>query len=286
MRIALLAVGLLASLSLTGCQGTVYSQQGGIPRSKVYRNVVSISPSATELVVGLGAKITGRTASDDYPPTIKDVTVVMKGVKPNYEEISAMQTQLVVYDSELFSESDIAKFRELNIDTFDVNSNSIAELEDKVQKLGALLGLETMASAYVDRIRKAIDSVSGAAPEPKRKIAIILPGNGSEHLIAGNKSFLAELYDKLGGQLVGPDANNFVPLNAESFRALNPDLIIVGGKADSIRKDPRFAGMKAITGDHIFEFINQGLLIRRGVRVDKLAESLFNIMVTKGGSGQ
>src|SRR5688572_17311240 len=119
MRFRAFFFAFIAVLSVTaGCKRSL-QQVGGTAPAKQYATVVSISPSATELLSSKVTNVTllGRTAQCNWPSTNAKVAVVMKGVKPNYEQIVQHKPEVVVYDDQLFPDhADIAKFKELGID--------------------------------------------------------------------------------------------------------------------------------------------------------------------------
>lgn len=226
----------------------------------------------------------GRTASCDYPEPAKTVPVVMNGVKPNYEAIAGMKPDLVLYDKDLFSDADLAKFKELNIETLDLGGNTLEQFQESLMALGARVGVETAASEMADKIFKTAADRKANAPQVPPKVAILLPGNGTDPLINGTEGFLADCVKEVGGEPVGPKAKGFVAINAEQFKALDPDLIVVGGDGTSIMKDPRFASIKAVKNKNVQSFGNQSILLRKGSRVDKLVDTLGKMLLIQGGN--
>jgi iron complex transport system substrate-binding protein len=245
---------------------------------------VSLSPSTTELVadISYGSKLVGRTQADNFPASVAKVTVVAS-VKPDYEMIATLKPDLVVYDSDLYNESDIAKIKTLGADTWVMSARTIDDYADQVRKLSALLGAEMNGSTYVDKVLAARDSALGEVKKNPAKVAIILPGQGSEHMIAGIKSFYADAVKGAGATPIGPDAEKFVTISPEWLISENPDAIVIGvNKADppgaaeavnAILKDGRFRNVKAIAKKQIIP-MDQDVLLRRGWRVDKLIDAL------------
>ncbi|RYG87739.1 cobalamin-binding protein, partial [bacterium] len=93
MRRALLVLLPLASLVLGGLAtgGCQQAQAiGGKARPTIYRRIVSLSPSTSEVLVSNGIPLSGRTAACDYPANVKSVPVVA-GVKPDYEALAKVK---------------------------------------------------------------------------------------------------------------------------------------------------------------------------------------------------
>ena len=92
-------------------------------------------------------------------------------------------------------------------------------------------------------------------------------------MIAGVKSFQADVVKAATGQPVGPDAQKFVSLNAESLIAMNPDIILTAGSPDPIYDDARFKSLTAVKKNRVRGVV-QDVILRRGVRVPELIENL------------
>ncbi|RYG44919.1 hypothetical protein EON79_13850, partial [bacterium] len=253
--VPLLAMAVL----LAGCQSTAITA-GGIRRSKRISSVVSLSPSTTELssAVGFTQFLKGRTAADDYPLNMLNAVPIVASVKPDYEKIKEANPGLIVYDASLYNASDIQKIKELGFDTFEIKGNTLKDFQKEIYLLAAKVGGETTASTYVDRIVFAANAAKGDAPSPMPKVAVILPGSGGEHYIAGTKSFLADVIRNSGGEPVGPDADKFVVLSPESILASAPDTIVVGvdkstaaAQVGTVLNDARLRTVPAIVNKRI-----------------------------------
>jgi ABC-type hemin transport system substrate-binding protein len=100
-----------------------------------------------------------------------------------------------------------------------------------------------------------------------------MPGEGTEHYIAGLKSYQADLIRCSGADPVGPDENRMVPMNAESLISLNPDVIVVAGKVDSVLADPRLKATNAVKNKKVIG-VKQDIILRAGARIDSLIQNL------------
>jgi len=288
-RLTRFAVAIFAFAGLIGC-GAQAVTEGGKPRPKVYQNVVSLSPGTTEIIssTNFTQVLKGRTAADDFPQSALSAPVVAS-VKPDYELLAEMKPDLIVYDSQLYNESDVEKIKALGADTFVFESNTLDGFIEELYKLAALLGSEVNTISYIENIYRERNSALGDAPENRPKLAIVLPGDGTEHLIAGTKSFAANMAAEAGAQPVGPDADRFVPLSPEAFIQQNPAVIVVpytrvpGDDATSrnnarrsaqkLLDDPRFKNVQAVVNGQMIA-IDEDVLTRRGFRVNQLIEGI------------
>ena len=251
---------------------------GGKRAPVVYTKVVSLSPSASELAGGTFARaIIGRTASCNTPDKVLDAPIVMTGVKPDYEKIARLKPDVVVYDKDLISEQDLAKFKELGIQTFGFGGDTVDEFMDSFYEFGRFTRVETLGGEYAESIDRARGAANAAPPEPRVTTAIVMPGSGAEHYIVGTDGFLADVVKCSGGRLVGPKGKLFVQLNAEWLIQENPELIISSGPADAFMNDPRFKGLRAIKKGQIYS-INSDVVLRRGAAVDRLIKRIGQLV--------
>ncbi|HMS54458.1 MAG TPA: helical backbone metal receptor [Fimbriimonadaceae bacterium] len=267
---------LLAALFAFGCDKV--ERVGGTPPPKLFRSFISLSPSASELFSQYtDVKLVGRTVSCNWPPNVTQVPVVMRGVKPDYEAIQKIDADVVVYDKQLFSEADIEPIKTSGKEVFALDAKTLKDLRTQAVEFASFSMAELKMSEYMDLLDSAVDGAKAQVTGSDLKVSIILPGQGSEHMIAGTESFQADCLKQIGVKPVGPSGTNFVPLNAEWLISENPDVIIVADDPTPFVSDTRFKSLKAITGRHLFG-IKGDVLLRAGSRVDKLIRSLGDLL--------
>jgi iron complex transport system substrate-binding protein len=252
---------------------------GGKEPEKRYTSAASLSPGATELLVSRlpRVRILGKTERCNWPVLSGEVPIIMSGVKPNFEKIAELRPGIVLYDEQLFSEGDLAKLKEMGIDTFAIRGNSIAEFKENLYDLGRTLHGESEISEYVDLIHAAEAAADGAPPGKTFRVAVMMPGQGSEHSIAGVGSFYADAARQAGAEVVGPEGAEFVPVNAEGLLSWNPEIIFSAGDGSAIAKDPRLQALPAVKNKRVVP-IDPDILLRRGARVDRLVRGLYNYL--------
>lgn len=268
MRKLLLGLFVLSSLAITGCEKTATIS---VPRRTVsYQHVVSLSPSSSEILSTCAMVFEGRTKSCDFPDSVKS-KAVYADLKPDYEKLTALKPQLIVLDSDLYSAEDKEKLTATGAKLFEFKATTIDELIKEMFTLGNLLGSETNIQSYVDRILRERKVAEGDAPSPRPKAVLILPDSGGHHMIAGTKSFQADVMKSIGTDPVGPDSTKFEMMTPEFLFQANPDVIIVAGESKTFLADTRFSNLNAVKNLQIFGN-TQGMWVRKGGRVDTLLE--------------
>lgn len=272
-------LSLLVATLAAGCRPGEEKIQWAV-RPKAYRSVVSLSPSATEVIASTAysTQLVGRTAACDFPPQVSNAPVVAQ-VKPDYEKIKEANPGLVIYDASIYNDADIAQIEALGIDTFAFKAKTVDEYIAELRKMGALLGTEMEISTYTDKIQQE----KKQPLDPKPRVAVILPGKTGDHLIAGTGSFHADVVRHSGGEPVGPDSDKYVPIGAEALMKLNPDMVITGGDPNIFVRDPRLKSLPAIVKVKV-RGVEQELLTRMGYRVDKELGKMYRAISDMAGN--
>ncbi|OWU64829.1 MAG: hypothetical protein CBB60_007840 [Armatimonadetes bacterium Cent15-Ar3] len=275
MRKHLLGLMALSALALFGCEkATTIS----VPmRPERIQHIVSLSPSTTEILSTCAINFEGRTKACNFPDMVLAKTVY-GDLKPDFEKLTKDKIQLIVMDSDLYSAEDKTKLAATGAKLFEFKATTIGDLEKEMLTLGSLVGNETNIQVYVDRIRREKRVAEGDAPSPRPKAVLVLPGSGGTHMIAGTKSFQAEVMRVIGADPVGPDTAKFETLSPEFLFQANPDVIIVAGEAKSFLADTRFANLDAVKNLRIFGN-NQDMWVRRGGRIDNLIEQAHKALM-------
>lgn len=289
MRGALrLLIPFLAILAMVAC-GPGPKTIGGVPRKKVFERIVSLSPSTSEIVISSvdQNRIKGRTEACNFPQYMVDKIPVVASLKPDYESLQTIGPDLIVLDGDLYNEQDTEKLKSLGAELFVMKATTVEELIRQIYEMAALMGNETQFSSYVERVIQERNRAIGDKPTEQIKVAVVLPGSGSEHLIAGTDSFQADVIRISGGTPVGPKSNRFEMANSELLIAENPDVLIVpADKKDpqkalkSLLADPRLRTLKAVQTGRV-KFLDADIALRKGGRVDKLIQATYRAIRVK-----
>ncbi len=273
-------LGLLTCFSLAvlaGCQsGPVI---GGQPRASAAPQVVSLSPSTTELSskFDLNRTLIGRTAACNFPPsTISSAEIVMEGTVPDYEKIAALKPDVVFYDKSLFSENEISKIDQLGIKTIAWDPLTFEDYRKQIFTMSSAVGGEMTTSEYIDSIYRGFAQSRGVLSEkgidqPGMMIMIGQPGS---YMAPGTESFWADILKQCGAKPLGPNSKAFSPINVEAVIQANPQVIFTStGAGAKILTDPRLQSVDAVKAKRVYE-IETDVLVRRGGRIEMLVDSI------------
>jgi iron complex transport system substrate-binding protein len=194
--------------------------------------VVSLSPSITEVIYGLGAmeKVVGVTLYSDFPPGVEKLPIVGGWIDPNLEAILELKPDLVIMiedQNEIFGD----KIRKLGLNTLSVDCNgSIKDITDSIWQIAKALGKEGDARRLVEDIDTNLEEIKAKTKNtnPKRLLFVVgrNPGTLEDIYVIGRTGFMNEMITIAGGENVMDSDRLAVKVSKEAILKLNPEVII------------------------------------------------------------
>lgn len=246
----------------------------------IRERVVSLVPSLTEIVVGLGGapELVGRTRYDE-DPRISDVPSMGGTVSPDVEAILDSRPDLVITWSDADARSLSERFESFGLSVYAARARSIADFERHTSAIGALLGRSEQADALVARVHERFEDVRVEAPEEARPkvLFVVWP---QPLITTGKDTFVDELIRLVGARGAFDDLRD--PWPTVSFEAVlerDPDLVIVASEhaeglvPEWIEEDPRWRTLDAVRDGHV-HLVDADVFNRPGPRMADAAEEL------------
>lgn len=226
---------LLASLvvgAACGVREGVGSDANKTAESARPRRIISLSPSATEILHGVGAfdRVVAVSNYCEYPPEATSLPRVGGWNNPNLEQIAGLRPDLVVYaDAQDPFVKD--KLEGLGIRTLSVPSQTVEDALSAIEQIGRAVGSEAEGSELAARTRSEIEGVRERVRErPRRRVLCVVdrvPGTLRELYSAARGSFISQLVEIAGGESIAPPAEGgWGKMQKEAVVALDPELII------------------------------------------------------------
>lgn len=270
------------ALFLVGCLGPRTGVKNA-QNPKAYASIVSLSPSTTEILVSIGGAqyLVGRTANCDRPEGISEVEVVAN-VKPNYEAIARIDPDLIIYDTMLYSEDDIAKIEELGFETLAYDSNTIEDYADFEYRLASKISQEIMMSGFIDKIYSEVAAAKTNETGNPRTTIMLGSGGIGDYLVMGDSGIHSALIEAAGGNVVGVEGRLFQQMSIEKLIDVDPEVIFADGpeSALEILTDPRLQGITAVKERHVYE-VEARTLVRIGAKMDVLIKAMNTYLTAK-----
>lgn len=210
------------------------------------QRVVSMSPSVTEMLYGLGAFGQVVAVSDycTYPPAVKSLPRIGGWQTPNLEKLATLRPSLVILtDSQAPFHQD--HIEQLGIRVLVTPSQTIHDVFAAMEAIGEATGREREARRLAAATRAVLERVRGRARNlPRPSVLCIVgrtPGTLNDLYAVTRGSFLAELIEIAGGRVVAsPSKTGYGKISQEVVLTMNPEIVIdlVHGARGAFAEDP------------------------------------------------
>lgn len=248
------------------------------------RRIVSLVPSATEIIFALGSddRIAGVTDYCDFPPEARRKPSVGGMVNPSLETLVTLRPDLVIATTEGNRDETFAQLGRLGIPTYLVVAHRLADVTLLVERLGELTGRPDAARSLASRLQRRIDAVRravAARPRP-RVLYVVWP---EPLIVPGRDALVTELIHAAGGESITADAGDSYPrMSLEAAVARNPEVIMLathGAGTGSVDRDKwdRLRNLPAIRSGRLHA-VDGNLLHRYGPRVVEGLEALARLI--------
>jgi iron complex transport system substrate-binding protein len=248
------------------------------------RRIVSLVPSATEIIFALGAaeRLVGVTDYCDFPPEAKRKPSVGGMIDPSLEAIVALSPDLVIATRDGNTEETVSRLGRLKIPVFLVGASRMAEVVDVIGRLAELTQRSPVAEPLLGAMQQRIRAVQAAVATFRRPrvLYVLWP---DPLIVPARASLVTELIQLAGGQSVtASDADAYPRLSLEAAVARNPDVIVLashgtGSGPASKARWGRLASLPAIKTGRIHS-IDGNLLHRYGPRLVDGLETLARLI--------
>ena len=237
------------------------------------QRIISASPSASEILYGVGAfdKVVAVSDYCTYPPAAKSLPRIGGWSTPSLETIAGLRPDLVVLtDSQAPLVED--HLRELGLQTLVTPSRTIQDVFTAMELIGRGTGHEREAGALVAATRATLERVRTRARALSRPTVLCIvdrtPGTLRDLYATTQHSYMGELIELAGGRIAAPAARaGYVRISKEILLTLNPDIVIdmVQGAKGELAEDPQAVwrertGLRAVRTGRIYPIRDEYLL--------------------------
>lgn len=287
-------------LALVGCRSTVPSVQNSESGKAIetrqvtddlgrtitvpvkISRVVSLAPSATEMVfaVGAGDRVVGVTTFCNYPEQAKEIAKVGDTMKPNMESIIALKPDIVLVSTASQIEAFTRTLAENGIAVFVMNPVGIKDLYKNMDDLGEMFSTKDLSNSIVAVLRARENAVrdkcdvAGAVG----RIPVFVQISKEPLFTVGGSSLITEIIEGSGGHLLTSGITEAYPkLSKETATAYNPDAIILSESDDNKEPNEVFKNSPAVKNGRVLK-VNADLLSRPGPRLIDAMEQIAKFL--------
>ena len=196
------------------------------------KRIVSLSPSTTEILYGVGAfpHVVGVSQYCTFPPEAAKLPHVGGWQTSDVGQILTLHPDLVVLtDAQAPFISD--SLRAFGLHFMTVPSQSLADVFAAVEHIGEATGNQAKASLLTREMHASLDAIRAKTERlPRRTVLLSVsrtPGTLSDLYVATAGSYLIDLIGIAGGQsVVQPARRGYGKISKEAILTLNPEVII------------------------------------------------------------
>ena len=210
----------------------------GFSFAKGKLRIVSLGPSATEIIFAIGAQdqLVARTDLCDYPPEAKNIPSVggFAGNTLSLESIISYEPDLVYLFAEMH-DGFVKPLQDLGIQVYRSNATSIDAVKNEVLDIGKLTGCEKQAKKVVKEMDEKINRTQKMYKAKIAKAGGKVPAVYWEvwhapMMSCGKNSFMDDIITKAGGKnIFGEEEYAYPMVNEEAVLLANPDFIFYSG---------------------------------------------------------
>ena len=270
-----------AGTSATPFPVTVEAANGSVTLDAAPTTIVSMSPTATEMLfaVGAGEQVVAADSYSNYPAEAP--TTELSAYEPNVEAIAAYEPDLVVYADDL---GDLQKsLDKLHIPAIQQPAAvTIDDVYAQLQQLGQITGHDAEATAEVQDLQAEVAAVAASIGDAGSGMSYYYELDDTYYSVTSD-TFIGNLLGQLGLQNIADEAkgasSGYPQLSAEYVVAADPDLILLadtkccGQDAASVAKRPGWSNLTALQNGGVVE-LDDDIASRWGPRIVQLLQQV------------
>ncbi|HEX7091389.1 MAG TPA: helical backbone metal receptor, partial [Longimicrobiales bacterium] len=256
------------------------------------RRIVSAVPSATELLLALGAadRLIARTDYDG-DPRIAHLPSLGRDIHPGTEVVLALRPDLVIAQADEAGRGLVAGLDAVGVPVYaaDVHRQRVAGIAATARRLAVLIGEAARGGSLAAAIEDGLDSLRRAAPPGPRPSVLYLVWHQPAYA-AGAGSYAHELIEAAGGvNVLGDVRLEWPEVALEEIVRRDPDYIVVPSGRDALRPEwlaelPGWRELGAVRERRVI-VVDGDLFNRPGPRVVEAARLLADALRARGAAG-
>ncbi|MGH8926148.1 MAG: ABC transporter substrate-binding protein [Acidimicrobiia bacterium] len=253
---------------------TVAAANGPITIDQKPEAIVSLEPTATEMLAAIGAldQVVAVDDQSDYPPEVPvtDLSVFT----PNIEAIASYEPDLVVVSNDI--DGMVGALQSLDIPTLLLPAAlTLDDVYAEIEQLGAATGHVAEAVVLTSSLQSEIGELVGGYEPPAEPLTYYHELDTGLFSVT-SATFIGSIYSLFGlhniADAADPDGFGYPQLSAEYIITANPDFIFLadtqfaGQNPTTVAARPGWAELSAVTEGRVVE-LDDDVASRWGPRV-------------------
>jgi iron complex transport system substrate-binding protein len=264
---------------------TIAAANGSVTIASKPAHIVSLSPTATEMLfaIGAGAQVTAVDDQSNYPALAPKTK--LSGFQPNVEAIATYHPDLVVASDDVAHL--VSSLNKISIPILlEPAAKTIDDSYAQIEQLGQATGHTAEASALVTSMKNRIQAIVAAAPH------FTTPPTYYHELdntffSATSHTFIGSVYALLGLKNIADPADKkasgYPQLSAEYIIKTNPQIIFLadtkccGQSIRTVKKRPGWSRLSAVLAGRVIP-LDDDVVSRWGPRIVDFLQIVENAL--------
>ncbi len=249
-----LLLSMIIMVSLASCSSATNESEATSNNFKI----VSLSPSNTEILTGLGLSdsLVGVDMYSHDVDGLNEKTQVFKTYTPSLEEVLLLEPTHIVLSDFGDGNKEYEEAKNMGIEIISIpTANSLKEIYDSINLIGDKFSKSSEADKMISDLKKEVDSikesVSGEAPTVYFEIS------GAPYLYSfGDNTYLNEMITLAGGKNIFINEDSWISPSEEGVIELNPDIIFTNvdseNSIEELKNRSGWGEVNAIKNGHVY----------------------------------
>jgi len=275
-----------ATGSTAGFPVTVTTAGGTAHLSSRPDAIISLSPTATEMLyaIGAGSQVKAVDSDSDYPANAPHTK--LSAYQPNAEAIAAYKPDLVIISNDINGIT--AKLTALSIPVLDLPAApNVSSVYSEFTQLGAATGHAAQARTEDQKLKADVSQIVSSEPHRSAPLTYYFELGTDPYYSVTDSTFIGSLLSLLGMKSIADTASGaaaaggYPSLSAEFILKSNPDYIILsdtgstggGQSAATVSARPGWSVLTAVKDKHVV-VLNADIASRWGPRIVQLLQTV------------
>jgi iron complex transport system substrate-binding protein len=260
---------------------TLKVANGTFTFAKMPTAIVSLSPTATEILfaIGAGPQVTAVDSYSDYPPQAP--TTKLNAYTPSVEAIAKYKPDLVVVSNATSSFDNQMAALKIPV-LLEPAAANLKQAYAQYASLGVATGNVSGAKAEVNKVKNKIANILSSTPKAKKGSTYYYELDPTYYSVTSS-TFVGQLFSLLGLTSIADSAKGvaasggYPQLNAEFILKANPtyiflaDTICCNASAKSVGERPGWSALSAVKNGRVLG-LNDDIASRWGPRITILLQ--------------
>ena len=264
---------------------TIAAANGSVTIASKPSHIVSLSPTATEMLfaIGAGAQVTAVDDQSNFPASAPKTK--LSGFQPNVEAIVAYHPDLVIEDAD--TAHTVESLTKVSVTTLvEPAAKTIDDSYSQIEQLGAATGHRSEAAQVVSNMKSRIASIVANAPHFSTPPTYYHELDNTFYS-ATSKTFVGSIYSLLGlkniADAADKKASGYPQLSVEYIIKANPQIIFLadtkccGQSEQTVKKRPGWAQLTAVRTGRVVE-LDDDIVSRWGPRIVDFLQTVENAL--------